>query len=320
MGVIVRSPGIFTTVQDEGRTGYQQYGVSPSGPMDMRAFNVANILVGNKRTQGALETTFSGPTLVFDQDEVIAVTGANMKPKLNGEPFPMYSAVSAHAGDVLSFSFAESGMHGYIAFAGGLDIPYVMGSQSTLPGKHLGGLGGRKLEAGDRIAFLDPKPVLSHMERRSTYMPVFPMDEIHLRAIPGPQDDAFSEEELKRFFWHSAEITSEYDRMGCRLKLEEPLQQLKDGNIISDGIAFGSVQVQSNGQPIIMMADHQTVGGYTKIATVISADLCSLAQARPGMRVRFIRISIETAQEVYLRDLKKLNELEERMGDTYGMY
>ncbi len=312
MGITIQDPGLFTTIQDEGRLGYQQFGVSPSGPMDKRAFHLANLLVGNKRTEGALEMTFSGPALVFDEDIVIAVTGGDMMPTINGEAIPMYCAVPVKKGDTLRFGFAASGARGYIAFAGGLNIPLVMESKSTLTGKHLGGYEGRKLQKGDTISFSCPKSTLPNLKERHLPLPVYPQDEVVLRAVAGPQDAEFTREEFRKFFWYSAVITNDFDRMGCRLERDIPVKHIGDGNIISDGIAFGSVQIPTNGQPIIMLADRQTVGGYTKIATVISADLPKVAQARPGMRVRFVQVSIETAQDLYLKELHELDALEKR--------
>lgn len=314
MGIIVENPGLLTTVQDEGRFGYQQAGVSPAGPMDTRSFYLANILVGNKRSEGVLEMTFAGPTLLFEEDNIIAITGGELSPTVNGTPVPMYQALLVHAGDKLAFGMAGSnGCRGYLAFAGGLDIPLVMGSKSTLMRNKLGGYEGRKLEKGDRIGFVEPKTELPNMEKRKLPQEVFPKKEITLRVVTGPQDYEFSEEELKRFFWYGAEITNEFDRMGCRLKREEPIKHLGDGNIISDGIAFGSIQVPTNGQPIIMLADRQSTGGYTKIGTVISVDLPKLAQSVPGYKVRFIRVGIELAQKLYNRQLQKLKEIEERL-------
>ena len=312
MGFSVQEAGLFTTVQDGGRTGYQQFGVSPSGPMDEEALFLANMLVGNPRGTEGLEMTFSGVTLSFERDNVIAVTGADMQPALNGEPVPMYRAVIVRRGDVLKMGFARSGSRGYIAFAGGLQIPEVMGSKSTLAGKNLGGLEGRSLRAGDRIRFVSPVSSLPDMENRALPIPVYPEKEVVLRVIPGPQDDMFSEEELRRFFWYGADITDEFDRQGCRLLREEPVRHLKDGNIISDGISFGSIQVPTNGQPIIMLADRQTVGGYAKIGTVISTDLPKIAQSRPGMHVRFIKVSMDLAQQLYIARMKKYEELETR--------
>lgn len=314
MGIIVENPGIQTTVQDEGRFGYQQFGVSPAGPMDTQSFYIANILAGNRRGESALEITFMGPELKFEKDNIIAVTGANVSPSVNGEAIPMYQAVLVHAGDTLSFGVASGGSRAYIAFSGGLDVPVVMGSKATLMRNKLGGVEGRKLEKGDRIGFCCPRTTLPNMEMRRMESEVFPQGDITLRVVTGPQDSAFTEEEVRKFFWYSAVITNESDRMGIRLEREEPLKHIKDGNILTDGVAFGSIQVPTNGQVIIMMADRQTTGGYTKIGTVISVDLPKLAQAQPGYKVHFVRVGIQLAQELYLRNKKKLQNLEKKLG------
>ena len=314
MGIIVENPGIQTTVQDEGRFGYQQFGVSPAGPMDTQSFYIANILAGNRRGESALEITFMGPELKFEKDNIIAVTGANVSPSVNGEAIPMYQAVLVHAGDTLSFGVASGGSRAYIAFSGGLDVPVVMGSKATLMRNKLGGVEGRKLEKGDRIGFCCPRTTLPNMEMRRMEPEVFPQGDITLRVVTGPQDSAFTEEEVRKFFWYSAVITNESDRMGIRLEREEPLKHIKDGNILTDGVAFGSIQVPTNGQVIIMMADRQTTGGYTKIGTVISVDLHKLAQAQPGYKVHFVRVGIQLAQELYLRNKKKLQNLEKKLG------
>lgn len=314
MGIIVENPGIQTTVQDEGRFGYQQFGVSPAGPMDLKSFYLANILVGNKRSEGALELTFQGPRLKFTKDIIIAITGADMQPTLNGQLIPNYQALKVKAGDILSFGFVNgAGCRSYLAFAGGLDIPLVMGSKSTLMRNELGGMKGRKLEKGDKIEFVSPKTNLTNMGSRKLMPEKFPQKEIVLRVLTGPQDSDFSENELKKFFWYSATITNEFDRMGCRLQREIPLKHIGDGNIITDGIAFGSIQVPPNGQPIIMLADRQSTGGYTKIGTVISVDLPKLAQCVPGYKVRFVRVGIELAQKLYLERMEEFDNLEKKL-------
>lgn len=316
MGILIQEPGLFTTVQDEGRYGYQQFGVTPSGPMDARSFHIANLLVGNDLGEGALEMTFQGPTMKFEEANVVAVTGADMKPTLNGKPVPMYEAFAVEKDDVLKFQFAMNGSRGYVAFAGGLDIPLLMESKSTLASKGLGGVDGRKLQKEDHIGFTAPKKELPHMESRKVSKPEFPNKEVVLRVIRGPQDDCFSEEEIRRFFWYGFKVTNEFDRMGCRLERSEQVKHLQDGNIISDGIACGSIQVPTNGQPIIMLADRQTVGGYTKIGTVISVDLSKLAQAKPGMDVRFVEVSLELAQDLYIRELEEMEQADKLLNQA----
>lgn len=218
MGIIVENGGILTTVQDEGRFGYQAFGVSTSGAMDNHSFHIANILVGNDMGEGALEMTFIGPTLKFTSDNIIAVTGGDLTPMLDGNEFPMYRAVLVKEGQTLSFAGARNGCRGYIAFAGGLDIPIVMGSKSTLLRNHLGGVKGRKLEKSDEIGFVSAKTILPNMEARKVPASVYPKKEIVLRVVLGPQDDEFTEAGVKSFFWNSGVITNEFDRMGCRIE------------------------------------------------------------------------------------------------------
>ena len=173
MGIFVENGGILTTVQDAGRFGYQQYGVSPAGPMDSRSFCLANILAGNDRSEGGLEISFMGPRLRFRKGNVIAVTGGDLSPKINGAEIPMYQAVAVAEGDVLSFGGMRNGCRGYIAFAGGLDVPVVMGSKSTLLRNKLGGIQGRKLQKGDEIGFVNPKSMLPDMEKEKFHRRFF---------------------------------------------------------------------------------------------------------------------------------------------------
>lgn len=311
MGILVENGGILTTVQDEGRFGYQQDGVSPAGPMDGRSFHLANILVGNSREEGALEISFMGPQLRFQKSNIIAITGGDLTPRINGAAIPMYQAVVVSEGDVLSFGGMRNGCRGYIAFAGGLDVPVVMGSKATLMRNKLGGIDGkgRKILKGDVIGFVNPKTELPNMEKRKIPQEVFPKGEITLRVVLGPQDDEFTEAGIRQFLWHTGVISNEFDRMGCRIECD-PIEHKGDGNINTDGISFGSIQVPPNGQPIIMLADRQSTGGYAKIATVATVDLSILAQSMPGCRVRFLKISLRLAQDLYIRELKKMEELE----------
>ena len=312
MGIAVENGGVLTTVQDEGRFGYQAYGVSTSGAMDAHAFHTANLLVGNEMGEGALEMTLMGPALRFTEDNIIAVTGGNLSPSLDGQPFPMYRAVLVKAGQRLTFGGPRNGCRGYIAFAGGLDIPVVMGSKSTLLRNRLGGLDGRALQKGDEIGFSAPKTELPRMEERVVPADVYSDGEVVLRVVLGPQENEFTEQAIKEFFWYSGVFTSEFDRMGCRIE-RKPLEHSGDGNINTDGISMGSIQVPANGQPIIMLADRQSTGGYPKIGTVITVDFPKIAQSRPGQRVRFIQVSLELAQDLYIRELESMKALDARL-------
>ncbi len=300
-GFTVLNPGVMTTVQDSGRIGYQQFGVSVSGVMDPRAMRFANILVGNPENEAVLECTMLGPQLQFDETNIIAITGGNLGPTLDGQPLQTYRAYRVNAGQVLRFAGLRTGCRCCIAFAGGLDIPEVMGSRSTYMKAKIGGFKGRKLEKNDSIGFRDPKADIMNLDKRAVTPEFVPRDIYTLHVIMGPQDDMFTEAGIKTFLSETYTVTPEFDRMGCRL--DGPIIEHKNGgDIISDGIAFGAVQVPSAGKPIIMLADRQTTGGYTKIGTIMTADFRILAQLKAGNKIRFEKISIAAAQEALIAE------------------
>ena len=299
MSITVLNPGLLTTVQDLGRVGYQQFGVSVSGVMDPRATALANILVGNPDGEAVLECTMMGPHLQFNQANYIAITGGDLGPTLDGQPVQTYKAFKVEAGQVLKFTMPKKGCRAFVAFAGGLDIPEVMGSRSTYMKAKIGGFQGRKLEKGDEIGFRAPNPDLPNPNLRSMAPEFVPRAEYTVRVVLGPQDDYFTDAGIQTFLSEVYTVTAEFDRMGCRL--EGAVIQHKDGgDIISDGIAFGAIQVPSSGTPIIMLGDRQTTGGYTKIANVISADFRILAQLKQGDKVRFEKVSVKAAQDALL--------------------
>lgn len=299
MGIKVLNPGVLTTVQDLGRIGYQQFGVSVSGVMDPRAASIANIMVDNDENEAVLECTMLGPQLQFDETNIIAITGGNLSPTIDGQPVESYRALKVEAGQTLRFGAPKAGCRAYIAFAGGLDIPVVMGSRSTNMKAKIGGMKGRKLEKEDVIGFRDPKATIKNLDTRRMAPEFVPRKEYTVRVILGPQDDMFTDAGIKTFLSEVYSVTQEFDRMGCRL--DGPIIEHKNGgDIISDGIAFGAIQVPSAGKPIIMLADRQTTGGYTKIANVISADFRILAQLKAGDKIRFEKISIAAAEEALL--------------------
>jgi biotin-dependent carboxylase-like uncharacterized protein len=309
MSVTILNPGLLTTVQDLGRVGYQQFGVSVSGAMDPRSTKLANILVGNPMGEAVLECTMMGPQLQFDKANCIAITGGDLGATLDGKAVPTYQAVSVSAGQVLKFTGPKKGCRAFIAFAGGLDIPEVMGSRSTYMKAKIGGYQGRKLEKGDVIGFRAPKTTLSHMEDRRLTPEFVPKAVYTLRVVLGPQDDAFTKAGVDTFLGETYTVTPEFDRMGCRLDGPE-IGHKESGDIISDGIAFGAIQVPSAGKPIIMLGDRQTTGGYTKIANVITADFRVLAQLKAGDKVKFQQVSVQRAQNILLSQRKALKALE----------
>lgn len=304
MGQIkIISPGLMTTVQDLGRYGYQQYGVSVSGAMDYVAARLANILAGNDENEGLLEITFTGPQIEFMSHEVIAISGGDLQPLVNDMPVRMNQSLAVKRGDILSFKGIKSGCRSYLAFGGGLDLPLVMGSKSTFLKGGIGGYEGRPLKAGDIINIGSPsEPTAGFLGRDGNNFYAYEEGRIKIRLVLGPQDSAFTDQGIETIFSSEYRVGNNSDRMGYTL--EGPVIHHKDGaDIISDGIAMGAVQVPSKGNPIIMMADRQTTGGYTKIGNVISVDLPKVAQARPGDTIVFERVSLMEAQKLY-KDLE----------------
>ena len=314
MGVTVIKPGVCTTVQDRGRYGYMGSGFSPSGVMDRRAFRIANLLVDNDDNAPVLEFCLAGPTLRFTTNTFIAITGADFNPTLNGKPIPMYVAVLVKRGSVLSFTAPRKGVYGYLAIAGNsLAVPEVMGSRSTNLKCAIGGWKGGKLTTGDYLPFATKNVeflpnLASHMIDYDSDFYQWDADEITLRVVPGPQDDMFTEEGRHTFYSETYHTTPQCDRMGFRL--DGPAIDTVDGSdIISDGIAFGAVQVPNHGRPIIMLADRQTTGGYAKIGTVATADIPKLVQCAPGRAIRFERVSVQEAQDLYRAEARKVKAL-----------
>lgn len=298
----VIKPGLLTTVQDLGRWGYQQYGVPVAGAMDSFALRAANLLVGNDQTAACLEMAFLGPTLTVLADTAIAVTGADFAVQRNGRPLPLWRTVLVQAGDTLVFGGARHGCYGYLAVAGGIDVPVVMGSRATYLRGRLGGLAGRALQTGDVIHSLPAAATREEKIFAPEYIPAYSTP-IVVRAVPGPQEDYFTPAAVETFFTALYRVTKQADRMGYRLEGPQ-LAHRERADIISDGVSLGAVQVPGHGMPIVMMADRQTTGGYPKIATVISCDIGRLAQARPGAAVRFQRVTVTQAQELVREEEK----------------
>lgn len=302
MAMKVLSPGALTTVQDLGRYGYQQFGMPCCGVMDQNAYRTANELLSNTGNEAVLEHTLFGGSYLFDSDTVIALTGADMNPVLNRLPLPMNRPVFVQAGSTLTLGFAASGCRTYLAVLGGIDVPVTLGSRSTNLKCGIGGYEGRALRQGDVLKTGTPPFSYGEFCRRfsskTTYTlpehPSYPSS-ITVRVVEGPQNHYFTEDGLRTFYSEPYTLSEQSDRMGCRMD-GPSIESIHGTDIVSDAIVFGSIQVTPAGQPIILMADRQTTGGYAKIATVCSFDLPSLAQCRPGNTVRFRKISIEEAQ------------------------
>lgn len=313
MKMTILSPGPLTTVQDKGRYGYMNTGFSPGGAMDQGAMRLANLLVGNDPGEGVLEMTLSGITATFSCDTVVAVTGADMSPTVGGKSVPMNQTLLVKKGEEIRLGFAGNGLRSYLAVAGGFDLPLVMGSLSTNLKCALGGFQGRKLEAGDEIPL---RMSVSSFETRAFPAAKVP-DTLDVHVMMGPQDDYFTDSGIRCFLTQEYTVSAKSDRMGIRLD-GEAVESRSGVDIISDGIVTGSVQIPAAGTPIIMMADRQTTGGYAKIATVISSDLGLLAQAKPGTRIRFHRVTAKMAILQTKAELLKWKRLEKAFPPSFG--
>jgi len=313
MSIIFVNSGVLTTVQDRGRMGHQRFGFHVSGAMDKRAYEIANVLVDNFNQEAVIEFAVMGPTIKFTEDTVIAITGADFAPVLNDIPVHMYHAIQIHKGDVLKLGFAKDGVWGYVSFAGGIDVPVVMGSRSTDVKSELGGFGGRKLQNGDEIALGGNVRTLLHLDKRTYEKPSYAHPVTKIRVVLGPQDDYFTMGGLSTFLGSEYEVTNQCDRMGYRLMGESIAHNENGADIISDGIAYGSIQVPSQGQPIVLLSDRQTTGGYTKIATVIGADIPKFVQRKPGEKVIFEAVSVEEAQRLYIEEFNEFQALRDKI-------
>ena len=289
--------GLLTTVQDKGRYGYQRFGMPVAGAMDVFALRVGNALVGNDDGAAGLEMTVLGPKIRFLANTWIAVTGANLGAMLDGEPMAAWQSVEVAKGSELAFKGPEDGMRAYLAIAGGIDVPVVMGSRSTYLKAVIGGLEGRGLRPGDVLNTSDSR--IAFLSRVAPDIMAQAYDSEHeIRVVFGPQYGRFTQAGIDVFLGSPYKVAIQSDRMGYRL--EGPVIEHGDGpDVISDGTSFGAVQVPGDGQPIVLLADRGTTGGYAKIATVISSDLHKFAQAMPGQTMSFKSVSIEEAHEIY---------------------
>ncbi len=308
LSLSIETPGFFTTIQDTGRSGFQQFGMPVAGAMDQESYALGQALVGNEILSGALECTILPPTLTVHTPCIIAFTGADMQPTINDIPVPLYIPLYCKEGDRISGSYAIYGARMYIAFRGGIQVPLINGSVSTHTKASIGGLQGRALQKGDTLSLTreicapaDVLPLVLEKEIHKVSNPTFhntSPQKVIIRVILGPQDDAFTDAGLHTLVTSPYIITPASDRMGFRLQ-GEPITHKDSADIISDGAVFGSIQVPADGQPIILMADRQTTGGYTKIATVITPDLPILSQLPIGTTFHFSICSIAEGREIY---------------------
>lgn len=309
MKISVIRGGLLTTVQDGGRLGYQSQGFSVGGALDRRALRTGNLLLGNGPETAGLEVTLFGPELRFEGFGTIALTGGDFNATLAGEPVESYRALQVARDDVLRIEVARSGTRCYITFAGGLRIPEVMGSRSTSLRCGIGGYEGRPLRPGD-VLETGRAGWLPWVDKRRIPVPDDGGGNV-IRVIPGPQEFLFTPEGIKTFYHSAYRIGEKSDRMGYRLE-GPPIAMKGSADILSDGTAEGAIQISSSGQPIVLLADRQTTGGYGKIAAVISVDIPRLVQRSAGREVRFQAVSVEEAQDLLRKEAAKMEKLRRR--------
>ncbi len=308
----VLQPGLLTTVQDLGRPGYQQYGIVVGGALDGFAARVVNLLVGNQENAAVLEMAQTGPELRFDRETIIAWSGADFDARIGDEPLPSERAVRVAAGETIRFGLARSGLRAWLAVAGGIDVPMVLGSRSTYRRAGLGGHEGRPLQADDHLGVFAHSAwaaqILTSLRaggKRATAWTVRPGTMGRpaaagvVRTVRGPECTWFTLDAQREFFATEWTATKEADRMGVRLA-GPVLERRSGGDMVSSAVNAGVVQVPSAGQPIVLLPSRQSVGGYPRIAAVASADLRRFTQLRPGERIRFQEVTLAEAQSLYL--------------------
>lgn len=304
MSIRIISPGLSTTVQDLGRPGYYHIGIPLSGAMDLLSARAANLLVGNPEEAALLEVVFMGPEIEFHRDATVAVTGAELPPKINGEEKPTWTAIAVKKGDVLSFAFLKKGARAYVAISGGIDVPIVLGSRSTYTLGALGGFEGRKLAAGDVLPLgagrgaAEGRAVPEEL-RRSPGAPA------ELRMLPGLYWHRITEASGKQFLDDTWKVAPEADRIGYRFKGGKPLEFVPreppfgagsdPSNIVDACYPYGSIQVPSGTEPIVLHRDAVSGGGYFMVGAVISADMDLIGQLQPHMPARFVEVTVEQA-------------------------
>ena len=309
----VRRAGMLTSVQDLGRWGFQSSGVPVAGAMDLPALRIGNAMLGNPEGAAALEVTLLGPELEVCGGGAAVFAGADLGFSVNGRTVGSWRVVELKDGDVISFTGPKNGCRGNLCFAGGVGVPLVMNSRSTYMRAKIGGFEGRALKNGDVLKTGEPSPLWKRLDGFTLppeLNPALPAD-APLSLMTGLQEDLFTEEGRATLFSSEYTITSESDRMGCRLDGAK-IEHVKGGDIVSDGVPLGAVQVPSHGMPIVMLADRQTTGGYTKIGVLTPLSIEALVQKMPGAAVRFRKASIDdgTAEQMKIAEaVRRVGEL-----------
>lgn len=323
MPVEVTKPGLATTVQDQGRQGHYHLGIPPSGAMDQVSFRAANLLLGNDETAAVLECALMGPELRFTDDAHVAVTGARMSPTIDGEEQPLDTVLTVRAGQSLALGFAAQGARGYVAVAGGFDVPEALGSRSTYALGSLGGLHGRTLQAGDVLTTGEARAtdLVGRTLPEELRMPTAKEHEV--RLVLGLYDERVEPASMRTFLSETWQVSSESDRIGYRFKGGTPLDFVPreppfgagddPSNIVDACYPIGSVQVPSGQEPIVLHRDAVSGGGYMMIGTVISADMDLFGQMPPNAKVRFVEVSLEDALKARAAWHQRLDRIREAL-------
>lgn len=301
----VESPGLLSTVQDLGRPGFGALGVSPSGAADPVALRLANMLVGNEPTAAGLEMTLTGGSFVFPQGAMIALSGANFGPAVNGHCLDMWTPHAVQPGAKLTLGPTLDFARCYLAIAGGVQTKPFLGSASTHLLSGLGGFQGRALRKGDVLPLGAPRRrIIKHTASEAALLAWQPRDV--LRVTDGPQFNQFPDQSRQAFFRSTFRVTEEADRLGLRLD-GASVKINGAAEMITEGVSLGAIQVTPSGQPIILFVEQQTTGGYPKIANVIGADLHRLGQLRPRSEIRFERTSLAVARALWIEQQRLLH-------------
>lgn len=298
MSIVVQKAGILSTVQDLGRLGFRSLGINPNGVMDRSAARLINVLLGNDENEAVFELHFTAAEFVFQADCSFAIGGADLGANLNGVELDTWSVSSARSEDILRFSEPRLGSRAYLAVAGGFRIPEWLGSRSTNIAAEAGGLHGRRLQAGDRIEFAGPRRV-NPRRIGPSMIPNYSRSPT-VRVVAGGEFDELTATSERAFLNENFKVSRESNRMGFRLS-GEALFLLSTKDLVSAGVTFGTLQLLPDGQLIMLMADHQTSGGYPRVANVIGTDLPVLAQLGYGDKVGFQLVSIDEAEHLALR-------------------
>lgn len=301
----ILQPGLLTTVQDTGRYRHQHFGVPVSGAMDLFSLRAANLLIGNDQNDACLEMTGIGPRTRFLSDTHISITGADLVPLLDGNPLAQWHCVQVTKDSILSFQGPNDGLRSYLAITGGIDVPQVMGSRSTYLKSAIGGLEGRALKARDILSRREATGLVPK-ERGlpDTLQPPTYGHHHEIRVVLGPQVTAFTQNGVETLLRSEYSVSADSDRIGYRLDGPQ-VEHLSSADIVSDSTPLGAVQIPGDGQPIILLADRGTAGGYPKVATVISPDVSRLGQAMPGDTLTFKSVTVEEAHSI-LREQEEI--------------